>query len=475
MTHFDLVLGGGDVLLPGAAPVAADVAILNGKFAAILAPGAAVSARERLEITGLTVFPGVVDAHLHLGHGKDISRPRVADDAAQETAAAAAGGITTFIPYLMATEPFEAIFEDVVKVTEAGARIDFGYHFIISTEAQLASVPAYASDFGAPSFKIFMNNRGGEGKRLGLPDIDDGFLLRLCEAAARSGGIVCPHPENIEMSWVLRDRLRAADPDGKGGLATWNASRPPFVEADAVQRAGLVAQATGCGLYIVHTTSAAALEAALSARARGCRIAIETCPHYLTHDVSFAGGDTGKINPPLRQAADREALWAGIANGEIDTVATDHVHRDLSGKAGGIWSASPGCPGLETLLAVMLSEGHFRRGLPLQRIAEVLAHNPAQEMGLGQRKGGIVVGHDADVAIVDLKRRWRLDRAGVVSSAGYSIYEGWEFRGQVVHTLVRGRPIFRDGAPVADSAGWGRYQRRRALKQATGVSRQGTG
>ncbi len=474
MMHFDLVLAGGDILLPGIAPLAADLAVLAGKFAAILAPGSAVSARERLEISGLTVFPGVVDAHLHLGHGKDISRPRVADDAAQETAAAAAGGITTFIPYLMATQPFEAIFEDVIKVTEAGARIDFGYHFIISTEAQLASVPTYATDFGAPSFKIFMNNRGGEGKRLGLPDIDDGFLLRLCEAAARSGGIVCPHPENIEMSWVLRDRLRAADPDGKGGLASWNASRPPFVEADAVQRAGLIAQATGCGLYIVHTTSAAALEAALSARARGCRIAIETCPHYLTHDVSFAGGDTGKINPPLREAADREALWAGIANGKIDTVATDHVHRDLAGKAGGIWSASPGCPGLETLLAVMLSEGHFRRGLPLQRIAEVLAHNPAQEMGLGHRKGRIVLGYDADVAVVDLKRSWRLDRTDVVSSAGYSIYEGWEFQGQVVHTLVRGRPIYRDGAPVADGAGWGRYQRRRALKQATVVSRQGT-
>ena len=129
------------------------------------------------------------------------------------------GGITTFIPYLMATEPFETIFEDVRAVTEAGARIDFGYHFIISTEAQLAGVPAYARDFGAPSFKIFMNNRGGEGKRLGLPDIDDGFLFRLCEAAAASGGIVCPHPENIEISWVLRDRLKAADPDGKGGLA----------------------------------------------------------------------------------------------------------------------------------------------------------------------------------------------------------------------------------------------------------------
>ena len=466
MMQFDLVLSGGDVLLPGASPVAADLAIRDGKFAAILASGSAADTHERIEIAGLTVFPGIVDVHLHLGHGKDIARPRVPEDAAQETAAAAAGGITTFIPYLMATEPFESIFGDVRAVTEAGARIDFGYHFIISTEAQLAGVPVYARDYGAPSFKIFMNNRGAEGMRLGLPDIDDGFLLRLCEAAAASGGIVCPHPENIEISWVLRDRLKAADPDGKGGLAAWNASRPPFVEADAVQRAGLVAQAADCGLYIVHTTSAAALEAALTARRRGCRIAIETCPHYLTHDITYAGGDSGKINPPLREPADREALWAAIANGAIDTVATDHVHRDLSGKAGGIWNASPGCPGLETLLPVLLSEGHFRRGIPLNRIADVLARNPAQEMGLGNCKGSIAIGHDADVAIVDLKRRWTLDRAGVISSAGYSIYEGWQFQGQVVHTLVRGRPVLRDNALAADSIGWGRYQRRKALKRA---------
>ena len=112
----------------------------------------------------------------------------------------------------MATEPFEAIFDDVRAVTEAGARIDFGYHFIISTEAQLAGVPRYVRDYGAPTFKIFMNNRGGEGKRLGLPDIDDGFLFRLCEAAAENGGMVCPHPENIEIAWVLRDRLKAPGP-----------------------------------------------------------------------------------------------------------------------------------------------------------------------------------------------------------------------------------------------------------------------
>ena len=469
MTTFDLLLAGGDALLPGADPVSADIAIREGRIAAVLAPGAVVDARERIDVTGLTILPGIIDAHLHLGHGSDISRPRVPTDAAQETAAAAVGGITTFIPYLMATEPFETIFEEVRAITEAGARIDFGYHFIISTEAQLASVPAYARDLGAPSFKIFMNNRGGEGRRLGLPDIDDGFLFRLCEAAAACGGIVCPHPENIEVSWVLRDRLRAADPEGRGGLAAWNASRPPFVEAEAVQRVGLLARAANSGLYIVHTTSAAALEAALAARRSGVRIAIETCPHYLTHDVGYAGGDRAKINPPLREATDREALWAGIADGSIDTVATDHVHRDLTGKAGGIWAASPGCPGLETLLPVLLTEGHFKRGIPLRRIVEVLAANPAREMGLAHAKGRIAVGLDADFAVVDLAEQWKLERADVVSSAGYSIYEGWRFQGRVVHTIVRGRPVLRDRLLAENAPGFGRYLRRHGLARAAGA------
>ena len=202
--RFDLVMRGGTVVLPETDGVAADVAINNGKIAAILLPGAAVDAAETLDVSSRIVLPGVIDVHLHLGHGKDISRPRVPKDAATETAAAAIGGVTTFIPYLMATDPFETLFDEVKEVTQAGARIDFGYHFIISTEAQLAGVSRYAHEYGAPSFKIFMNNRGGEGARLGLPDIDDGFLLRLCEAAATNGGMVCPHPENIEAAWVLR-------------------------------------------------------------------------------------------------------------------------------------------------------------------------------------------------------------------------------------------------------------------------------
>jgi dihydropyrimidinase len=458
---FDLVVRGGTVVLPETNGVVVDVAINNGQIAALLAPGTVVEAAQTLDASGKTVLPGVIDVHLHLGHGKDIARPRVPEDAASETSAAAIGGVTTFIPYLMATDPFETLFDEVKAVTEVGARIDFGYHFIISTEAQLAGVPRYARDFGVPSFKIFMNNRGGEGARLGLPDIDDGFLLRLCEGAAAHGGMVCPHPENIEAAWVLRKRAMDADPEGRGGLRAWNATRPPFIEADAVQRAALFARETGARLYIVHTSSREALMAGLRARDAGTDILIETCPHYLTHDVDWQGSDIGKINPPLREREDCEALWAGILSGDIDTVATDHVHRDISSKSGGIWKASPGCAGLETLLPVMLTDGHHGRGIPLGRVAALLSGAPAEAMGLRDRKGRIAVGLDADLAIVDLEREYPYNREDVRSSAGYSIYEGRRFKGKVVHTMVRGHFAVRDGVLADDAVGSGRYISRR--------------
>lgn len=463
MVNFDLIIRGGEAVLPGIGPTACDIAVRDGRIAGLLQPGEMAKATTEHNAKGLTILPGAIDAHLHLGHGKDISRPREPADADRETAAAAAGGITTFIPYLMASEPFEDIFQEVVEVTAAGARIDFGYHCIISTEAQLAGVPRYAKELGAPSFKIFMNNRGGEGARLGLPDIDDGFLLRLCEAAAANGGMVCPHPETIELAWVLRERAKHEDPDGKGGLHTWNRSRPPFVEADAVQRAALISHSAGAPLYIVHTSSAEALEAALMHRRAGATIYVETCPHYLTHDVNSPLGDICKINPPLRDSSDRERLWRAVLAGEVNTIGTDHVHRTIESKTGGIWSASPGCPGLETMLPVMLSEGHHKRGLSLERIAALTASNPARIMGLAHAKGSIAIGLDADFAIVDLNASWEVERSMIQSSAGYSIYEGQTLKGRVIDVFVRGRAVLLDGSPQADTIGTGRYVARKLI------------
>ena len=447
MVSCDLVVRDGDVIRPSRGLTTCDIAITDGRIAAVLAPGVACSAKEEVSASGLVVFPGAVDAHLHLGHGRDIAQPRVALDANQETAAAARGGVTSFIPYVMATEPFDKIFPAIFDVSHAGARIDFAYHFVISTEEQLASVPKYVSDLGVSTFKIFMNIRGGEGKRLGLPDIDAGSLLRLCEAAAASGGQVCPHPETIEMSWPLRDRLMAKDPDGKGGLHAWNGSRPPFVEADAIQHAAYVAGVTGTRMYIVHVLSHEGLEAGLRQRRSGSRIALETCPHYLTHDVTWNG---------RRHRQDQSATPRGSrCGGAVERGARrSHRHdcdrsrsprRRLEG--GRHLEGFTGLPGeFETLLPVVLSEGHHKRGLPLSRVADLVARNPARLMGLGDRKGVIEPSFDADLAFIDLNKMWTLEGSDTASSAGYSIYDGWKFKGEVVHTVVRGRWVLRDGA-----------------------------
>jgi dihydropyrimidinase len=457
---FDLLLTNGLAVTPGNDPAPLDIAIRGGRIAALLTRGTPVEASRTLDLGGKVVLPGILDVHLHLGHGNDISRPRAPSDAASESAAAASGGVTTFIPYLLAAEEHSTIFDEVLETTAAGSRIDFGYHLIISTEAQLANVPRYVADYGVSSFKIFMNNRNGEGKRLGLPDIDDAFLFRLAEACAAHGGMVCPHPESIEVAHFLRDRVMAGDSDGAGGLASWNATRPPFVEADAIQRAARFCRVAGAPIYVVHTSSGEAFEAALTARRQGAAITIETCPHYLTHDETWERGAVGKINPPLRTARDRDALWQAILDGHVDTVASDHVHRAIAAKDGGIWKASPGCPGMETLLPVMLSEGHHKRGLSLPRIASLLSEAPARAMGLWGRKGAIRPGFDADLAIVDLDAAWELTPESVKSDAGYSIYEGWQMRGRVTDTLVRGVPVYRDGAIVPGSEGHGAYLRR---------------
>lgn len=454
---FDFAIRNGTVVMPGGRVEEIDIAVESGRITGFFRRGLPVDARETIDAAGLLVMPGAIDVHLHLGHGKDISRPRKPSDAASETGAAASGGVTAFVPYLLGTEPYEGgLFEEVKTITQTGARIDFGYHFIISTEAQLAEVARYATEFGAPSFKIFMNNRGGEGERLGLPDIDDGFFYRLADAAAACGGMVCPHPESIEVAWVLRERVKQDDPNGLGGLSTWNRTRPPFVEADAVQRAAILCKAADAPLYIVHTSSADALEAAMAYRRAGGLIHIETCPHYLTHDVDWERGEIGKINPPLREAADRDALWKAIIDGGIDTIASDHVHREISSKEGGIWNASPGCPGTETLLPVMLSEGHHKRGVPLGRIADLLSRNPARIMGLG-KKGGIEIGKDADFALIDLNAEYTLDESSIHSDAGYSIYEDWKLKGKIVSTLVRGKTVYSHGSLIDDAIGIGRY------------------
>ena len=455
MSHqADLALRGGVAFLPGIGVQTCDILITDGIITAIAEPGAG-DARDTVDVTGLTILPGGVDAHIHLGHGMDIARPRQPEDARSETAAAAIGGVTTFISYVMSSESYLPVFDELCKITEAGARIDFGFHFVIATEDHLAELPELIRS-GAPSAKLFMNIRGDEGARLGLPGTDDGFMFRMLEVLAANNGLLCPHPENIEVAWVLRDRVTAADPDGKDGLATWNATRPPFVEADALSRATYFARITNAPVHAVHTSSGEALDAALRQRQAGSNVCIETCLHYLTHDTTSQIGVIGKVNPPLRAPADREALWNGISRGDIDTIATDHIHRPIACKDGGIWKAQPGFPGLDAFLPVLLTYGHHQRGLPLNSLIPLVTENPARRMGLAN-KGTLRPGDDADIAIIDLNKSWVVGKDRLGTDAGYSIYEGETMTTSVVHTLSRGRFVLRDGVLQEDAVGGGKY------------------
>jgi dihydropyrimidinase len=453
--RFDLRLSGGRVLLPGAdALTELDVLVRDGVIAGLCAPGAVTDAAEDVSVAGLAVLPGIVDAHVHLG--QDITVPKTPDDARRETAAAAAGGVCTLIAYLMTAVPYHEVLDDAVAVMESHGVIDFGFHFCIVTREQLAALPSYTRDLGVSSFKFFMNFRGDEGAYLGLPGNDDGFLFDLMRAAADAGAMVDPHGENIEIIWNLRAQ---PVPDELSPLGIWNHLRPDFVEAEAQQRAAFLASVAGASMYAVHVTNARTLDVLTRQRDRYPHIVLETCPHYLTHDIDSELGPVAKVNPPLRTAADREALWQAIARGEINVIGSDHVPRHRSAKVDDIWKASAGFPGLETLLPVLLSEGYHRRGLPLARLVDAVTRAPARAFGLWPRKGAIAIGADADLAIVDLNGRLTVRAAAQHSGAEYTIYEGWELTGAVEHTVVRGRFVVRDREVVARDGG-GRFQPR---------------
>jgi len=453
--RYDLSLSGGRVLLPGSDDLTeVDVLVRDGTVAALCAPGAGTDAAEDVSVRGLAVLPGVIDAHVHLG--QDITVPKAPDDARKETEAAAAGGVCTLIAYLMMATPYHEVLDDAVAVMETHGVIDFGFHFCIVTREQLAAIPSYVADLGVSSFKFFMNFRGDEGAYLGLPGNDDGFLLDLMHAAAGAGGMVDPHGENIEIVW---NRRAQPIPEGLSPLAIWNHTRPDFVESEAQQRAAFLASVAGASMYAVHVTNAQTLDVLTRQRDRYPAVFLETCPHYLTHDIDSELGPVAKVNPPLRTAADREALWQGIARGDINVIGSDHVPRHRSAKVDDIWKASAGFPGLETLLPVLLSEGYHRRGIALPRLVDAVTRAPARVFGLWPRKGAIAIGADADFAIVDLDGRHTVRAAEQRSGAEYTIYEGWELTGAVEHTVRRGQFLVRDREMLASDGG-GQFQAR---------------
>jgi dihydropyrimidinase len=446
--RFDLVVRNGTLVTPETAPFAGDVAVHDGRIAAILAPGTeGIEAGATIDAAGKHVFPGLIDAHVHFGFAEPVR------EYATETFYAAQGGFTSIVAFFLNNQSYEGVFERVVEQCSRLAHVDFGFHFTACAEAHIAELPILVEKYGMSSLKYFMNFKGEEGRYMGLDGTDDGFLHALLARAAELGGITAViHPENIEIVNRMRTAFQAA---GKSSLRDWCLSKPPLTEAENMVRAMYFAEQLGARIYFPHVSCALGLDETRRWRRRYADIFVETCPQYLTHTLDMEIGSIGKANPPFRTAADVEALWAGLADGTIDVVASDHVPRKKATKLKPLWQASQGFPGTATILPVLIEHGHHKRGLTLQRIAQLLCSNPARIFRL-PNKGALRPGYDADITIVDLELTRAVDPARLGSHSDYSLYEGWSLRGWPSATIVRGTIVMADGV-VTGAEGLGRY------------------
>jgi dihydropyrimidinase len=458
--QYDLIVSSDQVVV-GERVVAAGIAIQGERIAALLdleqarQPGLAA---RTIDASGKVVLPGVIDAHVH-----HRTRNESADSWESLTRAAAHGGVTTVIPYITGPvgTPLGENLEYQRREGEREALIDFAMHCRLNgpSDEVFEQLPdAFA--FGVPSFKLFMAYRKRGIMWDGPP------LLRALETLGRLGGIWNCHAEDGDLIDYLEDLFIARD---EYRPETYLPSRPHLAEVEAAFRAIQLCRQFGCRLYLVHTSVAAVPPLATQARRSGQPVVVETCPQYLTltdDDVRRIGGKA-KMAPPPRHREDADAIWQGLAFGDVQVVASDHAPWPYEKK-----SLPPerfaeipfGAPGVETLLPILYSEGVARGRLSLPGLAELLSGAPARIFGLAPRKGAIALGADADLVVIDPNARWRLDEQQLHSEAGYSNYHGWELQGRPLLSLVRGQVVL-DGNHLQVQPGYGIYLPRRADQQ----------
>ena len=294
---------------------------------------------------------------------------------------------------------------------------------------------------------------------------------------AAHGGVTQLHCENGDVLHYLEEKALA---EGRVRPTDFPATCPGWAEEEAINRAIQMGALTGSPVYVVHLSTEVGLERIKRAQAAGQRVFAETCPQYLLlSEAEMARwGPFAKIGPPLRPAdgPDREALWAGTAQGAIATVGSDHAPRVKAAKEPG-WEnifvdrqGKPipfGSPSVETLVPLMYSEGVVARGLGLPWLARVLAENPARIFGLYPKKGAIQVGADADLLLIDPAFRGTIQASDHRGIAGYTLYEGRPVAGRPWMTLLRGDVLLRDGQ-LEQGPGFGRYLSRSGPKPPSG-------
>jgi dihydropyrimidinase len=450
--ELDLVVRGGTIV-NAEGRTQADVGIRDGVVAAIEAALPASGARE-IDARGALLLPGGVDPHVHL-HVEHIDpdEPDWVDDYRSGSEAALAGGVTSVgnMSYVL---PWETIRQRVSREGElvaAQAIADVFFHAaIVSPTRETVDEVGPIVTAGQTSMKIFMC--------LSSFDAFVPEFTMVMQAAAGAGGITLIHCEDLPTieccTAVLAGRSHTA-------LSHYAESRPVESEIVATERAIAMCRATRAPTYIVHLSSARALAACAAARAEGLPLYVETRPLYLYLTADRYAEPDGPLyvaQPPLRTADDVAALWRGLADGSIHTVASDHAPwtRDLKMDPKlSVSRARPGVAELDTMLPLLYTEGVAKERITLERFVALTSTNAARLFGLYPRKGTIAVGADADIAIWETGGRRTIRDEDLFSRAGHTIYAGREITGWPRTTVRRGEIVF-DAGKIVGAPGSGR-------------------
>jgi dihydroorotase len=430
-TTFDLLLVNGTVANQDGVH-RADLGVRDGRIAAIGALGAA-SAGERIDCTGLTLLPGVIDTQVHFREPGATHK----EDLESGSRAAVMGGVTAVFE-MPNTNPTTTTPEHLAaKVAAARHRMHCDFAFWVGgTRVNAADVAELERLPGAAGIKVFMGSSTGDL----LVEDDDGVATILGNTRRRAAF----HSED---EFRLRERrhLRVAgDPS----------SHPVWRDAEAAlactRRLVRIARATGARIHVLHVSTA---DEMIFLRDHKDVASIEVTPHHLTlSDVDYARlGTKLQMNPPIRSAAHREGIWDGLRQGVADVLGSDHAPHTLEEKAKPYPDSPSGMTGVQTLVPIMLD--HVAAGrLTLERFVDLTSAGPARVFGIAS-KGRIAVGYDADITAVDLGRRETITDAWIASRCGWTPYDGVTVTGWPVGTIVRGRRVMWDGALAVPSTG----------------------
>ncbi len=420
-----------------------------------------IKADETINAAGMMVFPGGIDPHVHLD--MPFMGTFSSDNYETGTRAALHGGTTTVIDFVLQTQgkSLRHALEQWQSRSNGNCLGDYSFHMAVTdfNENTRQEIAEMVEKEGITSFKTFMAYKGAL-------MIDDRQMVGLMQEVKKCGGMVTVHATNGDMIDYLVAKHRA---EGKLAPLYHYLSQPEITESEASGRFADMASYTGVPGYIVHMTCEGALNHIRDATKRNQKVYAETCIQYLILDASLYEKDfegaKWVMSPPLRQKKDQAALWAGINQGLVQVVATDHCPFKWEQKKMGEkdFSKIPnGHPAIENRMELLFSEGVGKGKITLNKFVEVSSTNAAKIFGMFPKKGCIAVGSDADLLIFDPKEKHTLSTATHHMNVDYSAYEGWNLKGKCKTTILRGKVAI-DNGKVCIPKGYGQFVKRKKV------------